>query len=170
MILYTDGACSGNPGPWGWWVVIVQDWLSEIYLSGRKTNTTNNEMELSAVIAGLKYCIWLLNIEYNDSNDIFNFNIVTPQKTSNILFQVFLDSQYVKNGIELWIDDRKKRGRKNSKRKTIANIALWQKLDTLNSILNIQRHWVKWHNNNHFNEIADKLATRGGWMQIDFIL
>ena len=134
--IYTDGACSGNPGIGGWGVVILEDNKNEIYLNGGNNNTTNNKMELTATIAALKY--------FQDKKDI---SLIT-------------DSKYVKEGIQSWIQNWKKNGWKTSAKKPVKNKELWIELDELISRHNITWEWVKGHSGNKHNEKADYLARR----------
>lgn len=140
--IYTDWACSGNPGP-GWrWVVALQNWNDQnkiTKLSGKKKHTTNNEMELTAVIEWLK-------------------RAREQVQDTNMQIEVYLDSQYVKQWIEERIITWRKNNRKNYRKKTIAHVALRQELDLLVWQLSVTRHWVKWHNWDKYNEMADKLA------------
>ena len=134
--VYTDGACSGNPGIGGWGVVILIDGCEPIYINGGSNNTTNNKMELTAAIEALKYF----------------------KKNSSI--NLFTDSKYVKDGIESWIVNWKKNGWKTASKKSVKNKELWIELDKL-----IQRHtinwqWVKGHSGNKHNEKADYLARK----------
>ena len=135
-IVYTDGACSGNPGIGGWGVVILIDNNQPIHLNGGSLNTTNNQMELTAAIEALKFL----------------------SETSSI--NLFTDSKYLKDGIELWIKNWKKNDWKTSKKKPVKNKDLWMSLDT-----QIQRHkinwkWIKGHMGHRHNEYADYLARK----------
>ena len=136
VVIYTDGACKGNPGPGGWGA-----WLRwgghEKELFGGDPATTNNRMELTAVIESLA----LLNRH-------------TP-------VAVYTDSEYVKNGITTWIHGWKKRGWKTADNKPVKNIDLWQKLDALVASHEVQWHWVRGHTGDPGNERADALANRG---------
>ena len=134
--IYTDGACSGNPGIGGWGVIIVKENKEIVSLSGGKDNTTNNRMELTAAIHGLKY-----------------FN-------QNTNLKIFTDSQYVKNGIELWISKWKKNGWKTASKKPVKNKDLWLELDTEITKHKILWKWVKGHAGNKYNEKADVLARK----------
>jgi ribonuclease HI len=138
IIIYSDGACKGNPGPGGWGAVLIyNDNKKEIF--GGEHNTTNNKMELTAVIKALEEI-----------------------KTRNIPVKIITDSQYVKNGIESWIHNWKKNNWKNASKKPVKNSDLWKRLDALvNEFQQIKWEWVKGHNNNKFNELADKLANKG---------
>ncbi len=131
--IYTDGACSGNPGPGGWGAVLLyNEHRKEI--SGYEKQTTNNRMELQAVIESLKLL----------------------KKPSAVI--IYTDSQYVKDGITKWIFSWKKNGWKGANRKPIKNVELWQELHLEVTKHQIDWIWVKGHNGNHYNEIADQLA------------
>ena len=134
--IFTDGACSGNPGIGGWGVVIIFENKEVIYLNGGENSTTNNRMELAAAINALKYF----------------------EKSTNI--SLVTDSKYVKEGIESWIINWKKNGWKTSAKKEVKNKELWIQLD--NQILNhkINWHWIKGHSGNTYNEEADRLARK----------
>jgi len=132
--LYTDGACSGNPGPGGWGVVMM--WKGhEKELSGHEEQTTNNRMELTAVIRGLE----------------------ALKKSSRV--EVHTDSQYVQKGISEWLAGWKARGWKTADKKPVKNQDLWEELDALQQQHEITFHWVKGHAGHPQNERADKLAT-----------
>ena len=130
--IYTDGAGSGNPGRGGWAAIIIDGEKVE-KISGASENTTNNRMELIAVISALKY--------------VQNENI-----------ELFTDSKYTKDGIEKWIYNWKKNGWKTANKQSVKNIDLWQDLDQLNQKKNVHWNWVKGHSNNEYNNMADKLA------------
>ena len=135
--IYTDGACSGNPGNGGWGaVVIYSDRDEEKHLSGADKLTTNNKMELIATIQSLKL-------------------IKKPNE-----IEIYTDSQYVKNGISLWIINWKNNGWKTEKKKPVANKELWIELDEIVQFHNVTWFWVKGHSGNHYNEIADQLAVK----------
>ena len=138
LVIYTDGACSGNPGKGGWGVFIFNT-KTELY--GRLDFTTNNQMELLAVINALLY---------TEKNNL----------TDHILY-IYTDSQYVKNGITTWIKSWKNNNWKNSAKKPVKNKELWQQLDNLCQNKNITWNWVKGHNGDIGNEKADELARRG---------
>ena len=130
--IYTDGACSGNPGRGGWAAIIIDGEAIE-KISGSSENTTNNRMELIAVISALKYV-----------------------KKENI--ELFTDSKYTKDGIEKWILNWKKNGWKTANKQDVKNMDLWQNLDKLNEKKNVQWNWVKGHSDNKYNNMADELA------------
>ena len=135
-VVYTDGACSGNPGLGGWGVVILKDTQKPILLNGGENNTTNNRMELTAAIKSIKY--------FQDKQNL----------------EIFTDSQYLKNGIETWINNWKINGWKTSNKKKVKNQDLWIELDKIIEKHNIKWNWVKGHANNEFNEKADFLARK----------
>ena len=130
--IYTDGAGSGNPGRGGWAAIILDGEKIE-KISGSKDNTTNNRMELTAVISALKYV-----------------------KDKNL--EIYTDSKYTKDGIEKWISNWKKNGWKTANKQDVKNKDLWDELDQLNSEKNVQWNWVKGHANNQYNNMADELA------------
>ena len=134
--IYTDGACSGNPGPGGWGAVILDQDDKQKNISGSEKNTTNNRMELLAAIMSLK------------------------KIKTNSEVVIFTDSIYVKNGITEWMKNWKKNGWKNSNKKTVKNKDLWVKLDKLCEANNVSWKWVKGHSTNEFNNLADELATK----------
>jgi len=134
--IYTDGACSGNPGPGGWGAVIFDQDDKQKNISGSEKNTTNNRMELLAAIMSLK------------------------KIKSNSEVIIFTDSTYVKNGITEWMKNWKKNGWKNSNKKPVKNKDLWVKLDKLCKANNVSWKWIKGHSTNEFNNLADELATK----------
>jgi ribonuclease HI len=127
--IYTDGACSGNPGPGGYAAILIKD-NEIIKISGGHKLTTNNKMELMGAIEGLK---------------------AIPDK--NMKVKVFTDSTYVQKGITEWIETWKKKHFKDVK-----NVELWKELDAISNELNIEWHWVKAHAGHEHNEMADALA------------
>ena len=133
--IYTDGACSGNPGKGGWGVVILDN-KKEILLNGGDHHTTNNKMELTAAIRALEY--------FETKKDLI----------------IHTDSKYVKDGIESWIINWKKNGWKTSTKKIVKNKELWMQLDSLINNHNITWKWVKGHAGFEFNEKADELARK----------
>ena len=139
--IYTDGACSGNPGRGGWGFVVVDEGKVIIQKSGFAPETTNNRMEMQAVIEALKEL----------KEDVF----------SNCQFTVFTDSSYVKNGITQWINKWKLNGWRSSSKAPVKNQDLWLLLDSLSSDLAsvLSWKWVKGHAGNTFNELCDRLAT-----------
>ena len=132
--LFTDGACKGNPGVGGWGALIESSYFTK-ELKGYEQLTTNNRMELIAVIEGIK----------------------SIEKNANI--EITTDSKYVKNGINLWIDNWKKNGWKTSSKKPVKNKELWLDLDKLVQNYNIEWKWVKGHSGHPGNERADQLAN-----------
>ena len=141
VIIYTDGACRGNPGPGGWGALIKFD-SAEKKIFGGRHNTTNNQMELYAAIEGLSILKEPCNVE------------------------LFTDSKYVMDGITQWIQNWKKNNWKTSAKKEVKNKRLWQQLDQLMAYHQVQLHWVKGHSGDPDNEMADLLANKG----IDSIL
>ncbi len=134
-IIYTDGACSGNPGPGGWGAVIFNQDNNQNNISGKVKNTTNNRMELMAPIMALK--------KIKSNSDI----------------TIYTDSNYVKNGITVWIKKWEKNGWKNSNKKSVKNKDLWSKLNELCQKNKVTWKWVKGHSSNEYNNLADELAT-----------
>ena len=132
--IYTDGACSGNPGPGGWGAYIDNAGVVT-ELSGREEDTTNNRMELKAVIEAL-----------NSFTNKTNLNLYT-------------DSKYVMDGSSKWIENWKKNGWKTAQKKAVKNQDLWIELDKLVHFHQIHWVWVKGHDGNLGNERADYLAT-----------
>ncbi len=140
VIIYTDGGCSGNPGPGGWGCVVIYNGDAR-QLSGGEKVTTNNRMELTAAIQAL-------SVVYN------------TEKLRSLPVQVFIDSQYVKNGITSWIKNWKKNGWKTASKKPVLNQDLWQQLDTLALSLNVEWNWVKGHAGVEYNEVCDQLCQQ----------
>jgi len=134
--IYTDGACSGNPGPGGWGAVILDEREKQNNISGKVKDTTNNRMELMAPIMALK--------KIKIKSDI----------------TIFTDSIYVKNGITEWIKKWEKNGWKNSNKKPVKNKDLWIKLNDLCQKNKVIWKWVKGHSDNKYNTLADELATQ----------
>ena len=136
VVIYTDGACKGNPGPGGWGAWLR--WGSfEKELFGGEPATTNNRMELTAVIESLALL----------------------KRRSPVA--IYTDSEYVKNGITTWIHGWKKRGWRTADGKPVKNIDLWQKLDAQVALHSVAWHWVRGHTGDPGNERADALANRG---------
>lgn len=136
VVMYADGACKGNPGPGGWGVHLQSgDHVKELY--GGELNTTNNRMELTAVIEGLN----------------------ALKKRCSI--DVYTDSQYVRKGVLEWMPKWKLNGWKTSDKKPVKNSDLWQTLDEASVRHLVRWHWVKGHSGNPGNEKADALANLG---------
>ena len=134
IYIYTDGACKGNPGPGGWGALLkYKEHKKEI--NGFSKNTTNNIMELTAVIESL---------------------LIIKQKSD---ITIITDSNYVKDGITKWITNWKNKGWKTSSKKPVKNKDLWKKLDDLSNNHNIKWEWVRGHTGNPGNERADQLAN-----------
>ncbi|MEQ1579278.1 MAG: ribonuclease HI [Steroidobacteraceae bacterium] len=134
VVIYTDGACRGNPGPGGWGAVLTAgDYVKEI--NGAEPETTNNRMELTAAIRALK----ALN--------------------RHCQVRLYTDSQYVRTGVTEWLEQWKARDWRTASRKPVKNIDLWQALDAELSRHTIEWHWVKGHAGVPGNEHADRLAN-----------
>jgi len=138
LVIYTDGACSGNPGPGGWGVVMFHG-SKQKELKGGDPDTTNNRMEMQAVIEALKA-------------------IKKGWSGKTVLFS---DSTYVLKGLQEWMPGWKKRGWKTAAKKPVKNVDLWQELDELASAREIDWRWVKGHAGDFGNERADALAGEG---------
>lgn len=136
MIIYTDGGCSGNPGPGGWAFAVSENEKIVYSRSGGDKDTTNNKMELTAVINALKYVI------------------EKGEKECTLL----TDSQYVKNGITQWIKSWKKNGWRTSSKSPVKNVEYWLELDALNNSLSVNWSWVKGHAGIEGNEECDRLV------------
>jgi len=136
IVIYTDGACKGNPGVGGWGA-ILRSGAHEKELFGGESHTTNNRMELTAVIRALE-------------------SLKRPSEVD-----LFTDSQYVKNGIESWIHNWRRNGWKTSDKKDVKNADLWRELGALVARHDITWHWVKGHADNEGNLRADALANQG---------
>ena len=134
--IYTDGACSGNPGPGGWGAILHYNG-HEKELFGGEAETTNNRMELKAAIEAL------------------------TALTRPCTIKLYTDSSYVRDGITKWIDGWKAKGWKNASKKPVKNTDLWQELDAARSKHSIEWIWVKGHAGNEGNERADGLANKG---------
>ncbi len=134
--MFTDGACKGNPGPGGWGVLLRYKG-HEKSLYGGERDTTNNRMELMAAIMGLE------------------------SLKESCVVALTTDSQYVKNGINEWIANWKKRGWKTANKQPVKNVDLWQRLDEAVARHQVSWHWVRGHTGHRENEMADELANKG---------
>jgi ribonuclease HI len=136
VVIYADGACRGNPGPGGWGVW-MKSGAHEKELFGGEKLTTNNRMELTAVIQAL------------------------TQLKQRCVVIVYTDSQYVRQGITSWIHGWKARGWRTADKQPVKNVELWQQLDTLNAGHDVTWRWVKGHSGDPGNDRADALANQG---------
>jgi len=136
VVIHTDGACSGNPGPGGWGAVLVSG-SHRKEICGGEALTTNNRMELMAAISALEA-------------------LKRPSRVA-----LYTDSEYVKNGISSWIAGWKLRGWKTADRKPVKNLELWQRLDRAQAPHQVSWHWLRGHAGHVENEEADRLARQG---------
>ena len=134
--IYTDGACSGNPGPGGWGAILIYGAVRK-ELSGGEDETTNNRMELMAAISGLEQLKLACEVD------------------------LYSDSTYVLKGISEWLPGWKARGWRTADKKPVKNADLWQRLEAAASKHQMRWHWVKGHNGHDLNEQADQLARQG---------
>ena len=132
--IYTDGACKGNPGPGGWGALLRYNG-KEKTIKGAELMTTNNRMELTAAIMALEALKRSCTVD------------------------LYTDSMYLRQGMMEWLDQWKAKGWRNSKKQTVKNADLWQKLDSLRERHTIKWHWVKGHSGHPENEMADVLAN-----------
>tara|TARA_B100000700_G_scaffold88012_1_gene99083 strand:+ start:155 stop:583 length:429 start_codon:yes stop_codon:yes gene_type:complete len=132
--IYTDGACSGNPGPGGWAAIILYNNEIKEMFSGSEKNTTNNQMELLAPIKAIQ--------KFKKKSEI----------------SIFTDSTYVKDGITTWVGKWEKNGWKTTSKKPVKNKELWKKLKSLSSKHSIKWIWVKGHAQDRYNNLVDELA------------
>lgn len=136
VIIYTDGACKGNPGRGGWGAILQSgDKIKELF--GGEDNTTNNRMELMAAIEALSILIGRCSVD------------------------LYTDSKYVQQGISEWLDNWVLRNWRSSTGKPVKNQDLWEKLNSLRKNHDVKWHWVKGHNGHPLNERADVLANMG---------
>jgi ribonuclease HI len=136
VVIHTDGACSGNPGPGGWGA-ILEFGEHRKELKGGEAHTTNNRMELMAAISALEAL------------------------TRPCLVDIHTDSQYLRNGVMSWIKQWKRNGWRTADKKPVKNVDLWQRLDALTEQHRVRWHWVKGHAGHDLNERADQLARDG---------
>lgn len=135
VVIYTDGACKGNPGPGGWGVLLRYKG-TEKKLYGAENHTTNNRMELMAAIKGLETLTRACEVD------------------------LYTDSQYLRKGMNEWMAQWKLKGWKNSKKEPVKNADLWQLLDILANQHTIRWHWVKGHSGHPENDLVDQLANQ----------
>lgn len=133
--IYTDGACSGNPGAGGWGAILVYG-KKEKEIFGRAAETTNNRMELTAAIEALSALKSCCKVD------------------------LYTDSTYVKDGITKWLPDWKRRGWKTADKKPVKNADLWQQLEEVADKHEVSWHWVRGHDGHEYNERADELARK----------
>lgn len=136
--IFTDGGCSGNPGPGGWAFVALDGESLLSYSSGGEASTTNNRMELTAVIRALETC-----------------KVLEAHKV-----RISTDSQYVKNGITTWIHKWKANGWRTASKDPVKNRELWEELESLCSVFDIDWIWVKGHAGVKYNEMCDSLVRK----------
>ncbi len=136
VVIYTDGACSGNPGPGGWGAVMISG-AHERDICGGESPTTNNRMEMMAAIQALE----------------------TLKKPCRV--DLHTDSQYLRQGVTQWMQHWKVRGWKTADRKPVKNEDLWRRLDEARARHEVYWHWVKGHSGHPLNERADELARKG---------
>jgi ribonuclease HI len=135
--IYTDGACSGNPGPGGWGALLIYGTHSKEICGGERSGTTNNRMELMAAIRALE-------------------SLSRPSEV-----RLHTDSSYLRNGVTAWLPNWKRNGWKTSAKKPVKNDDLWQRLDAVVTKHTVTWLWVKGHAGNPGNERADALANQG---------
>jgi ribonuclease HI len=136
VTVYTDGACSGNPGPGGWGAILISG-PHRKEICGGEPQTTNNRMELAAAIAALD----------------------ALKKPSRV--DLHSDSEYLRNGISMWIEGWKRNGWRTSAKQPVKNVELWQRLDAARQRHEVDWHWVRGHAGHTENERADELAREG---------
>jgi ribonuclease HI len=136
VIIHTDGACSGNPGPGGWGA-ILKFGAVEKELKGGESQTTNNRMELMAAIVALEAL------------------------TRDCEVDLYTDSQYLRGGVTAWIHNWKRNGWRTADRKAVKNVDLWRRLEAALARHQIRWHWVRGHSGHDMNERADQLAREG---------
>ncbi|MDO8534043.1 MAG: ribonuclease HI [Xanthobacteraceae bacterium] len=136
IVIHTDGACSGNPGPGGWGA-LIQYGAEMRELKGGEVRTTNNRMELMAAISALE------SLDHGAMVDLYT------------------DSQYLRSGISEWMPNWKKNGWRTADKKAVKNVDLWQRLDAAASRHEIRWHWLRSHEGHEQNERADELAREG---------
>ena len=140
--IYTDGACIGNPGPGGWAAIILKENKKKELFGGEKL-TTNSRMELTAAIKALEHCA------KQEGN-----------QPSLKQIKIFTDSNYVKEGMTVWIEKWEKNNWKTADKKNVKNVDLWKKLKELVKSNEVEWIWIKGHSNDPMNDLADKLAKK----------
>ena len=140
--IYTDGACVGNPGPGGWAAIILAENVRKEIFGGEKS-TTNNRMEMTAAIKALEFCF--------DSE---------KKQLSLKQIEIYTDSNYLKEGITVWINTWQKNNWKTADKKNVKNVDLWKQLKELTKLFNIKWNWIKGHSTDPMNNLADELAKK----------
>ena len=140
ILIYTDGACVGNPGPGGWAAIILAENKKKELFGGEKI-TTNNRMEITAAIKALEYC-----------------DLQEEKQLSLKEIKIHTDSIYLKEGITNWIKIWEKNNWKTSDKKNVKNVDLWKKLKDLVKSKQVEWCWIKGHSGNPMNDLADRLA------------
>lgn len=138
ITIYTDGACSGNPGPGGWGAVFLAE-NYRCFINGGELNTTNNRMEMMAALSAMEHVL--------DLRPDAKISLIT-------------DSKYLKDGINLWMKNWKKNGWKTATKMPVKNQDIWIRLDAAVSKLNITWQWIKGHSGDEYNDLADTLARK----------
>jgi ribonuclease HI len=137
VVIHTDGACSGNPGPGGWGAILRYGTHEKELYGGEPADTTNNRMELTATIKALE------------------------SLTRPVVVRLYTDSTYVRDGVTKWLPRWKRNGWQTAAKKPVKNADLWQRLDEVTRRHEVQWHWLKGHAGHPDNERADRLAVRG---------
>jgi ribonuclease HI len=140
--IYTDGSCEGNPGPGGWAAIIINNSKNKEICGGERL-TTNNRMELTAAIKALEYC-----------------STQEDKQLTLRQIKIHTDSNYVKDGITVWINNWEKNNWKTADKRNVKNVDLWKKLKELTKSKQIEWIWVKGHSGDQMNELADSLAKK----------
>ena len=142
ILIYTDGACVGNPGPGGWAAIILAENKKKELFGGEKI-TTNNRMEITAAIKALEYC-----------------DLQEEKQLSLKEIKIYTDSIYLKEGITNWIKIWEKNNWKTSDKKNVKNVDLWKRLKELTKSNQVEWNWVKGHSKDPMNDLADELAKK----------
>jgi ribonuclease HI len=160
VIIYTDGACRGNPGPGGWGAILnYRGKIKELY--GAEKHTTNNRMELMAAIKALESLTRPCEVQLNSDSTYVLKGITVESLTRPCEVQLNSDSTYVLKGITDWMPNWKKRGWKTAAKTPVKNEDLWRRLDAVMTKHKVEWKWVKGHSGNTNNDRADALANLG---------